>query len=51
MYIPIKKTESTIHFLGEIPNTFPFPLQRIQTDWGTEFFNYDFQYELYDHFI
>lgn len=48
---PNKKAESTIHFLGEILNTFPFPVQRIQTDWGTEFFNYDFQYELHDHFI
>ena len=47
---PDKKAESTIHFLGEL-NTFPFPVQRIQTDWGTEFFNYDFQYELHDHFI
>ncbi|WP_227461954.1 integrase core domain-containing protein [Culturomica massiliensis] len=42
---PNKKAESTIHFLGEILNTFPFPIQRIQTDWGTEFFNYDFQYD------
>ena len=45
---PNKKAENTIHFLGEILNTFPFPVQRIQTDWGTEFFNYDFQYELHD---
>ena len=44
---PNKKAENTIHFLGEILNTFPFPVQRIQTDWGTEFFNYDFQYEFY----
>lgn len=26
---PNKKAESTIHFLGEILNTFPFPVQRI----------------------
>ena len=32
---PNKKAESTIHFLGEILNTFPFPVQRIQTDWST----------------
>ncbi|MBA7547975.1 hypothetical protein ES705_40416 [subsurface metagenome] len=32
-------------------NTFSFPIQRIQTDWGTEFFNYNFQYELHEHFI
>lgn len=44
---PNKKAESTIHCLGEILNTFPFPIQRIQTDGGTEFFNYDFQYELH----
>jgi transposase InsO family protein len=48
---PNKKVENTIHFLGEILNTFEFPIQRIQTDWGTEFFNYDFQYELHEHFI
>jgi len=48
---PNKKAENTIHFLGEILDTFEFPIQRIQTDWGTEFFNYDFQYELHEHFI
>jgi len=48
---PNKKVENTIHFLGEIIDTFQFPIQRIQTDWGTEFFNYDFQYELHEHFI
>ncbi|WP_411897490.1 IS481 family transposase [Elizabethkingia occulta] len=46
-----KKAESTIHFLSEILNTFYFPIQHIQTDWGTEFFNYSFQYELHEHFI
>lgn len=29
---PNKKAESTIHFLGEILSTFPFPIQRIETD-------------------
>lgn len=48
---PNKKVQNTIHFLGEILDTFEFPIQRIQTDWGTEFFNYDFQYELHEHFI
>jgi transposase InsO family protein len=48
---PNKKAVSTILFLGEILDTFPFPIQHIQTDWGTEFFNYDFQYELHEHFI
>lgn len=46
-----KKVENTIHFLGEILDTFQFPIQRIQTDLGTEFFNYDFQYKLHEHFI
>ena len=31
--------------------TFPFPILRVQTDWGTEFFNYDFQQELHEHYI
>ncbi|MEJ5106595.1 hypothetical protein [Chryseobacterium sp. MYb328] len=44
-----KKAECTIHFLSEILDTFYFPIQ--QTDWGTEFFNYSFQYELHEHFI
>lgn len=43
---PNKKVESTIDFLGEVMRTFPFPILRVQTDWGTEFFNYDFQQEL-----
>jgi transposase InsO family protein len=30
---------------------FCFPIQRIQTDWGTEFFNDYFQEELMCHFI
>lgn len=46
-----KKCESSIHFLGELLDDFGFPIQRIQTDWGTEFFNYNFQYELHEHFI
>jgi len=46
-----KKTESTIHFLDEILDTFYFPIQYIQTNWGTEFFNYSFQYELHEPFI
>jgi len=48
---PNKKAESAIHFLGEVLNSFYFPVQRIQTDWGTEFFNYKFQEELHEHFI
>ncbi len=48
---PNKKAESTIHFLGEILDTLQFPIQHIQTDWGTEFFNDAFQEELHEHFI
>ncbi|MCF3111668.1 DDE-type integrase/transposase/recombinase [Niabella sp. CC-SYL272] len=48
---PNKKAESSIHFLGEILDTFYLPVQRIRTDWGTEFFNEGFQYELHEHFI
>jgi len=48
---PNKKAESTVDFLGHILDTFQFPVHRIQTDWGTEFFNDTFQEELMDHFI
>lgn len=48
---PGKQAENTIHSLREILNTFPFPIQRIQTDWGTEFFNYNFQHGFLDRFI
>lgn len=48
---PNKKASNTVHFLGELLDTFGFPVQRIQTDWGTEFFNEAFQYELHEHFI
>ncbi|MGX6959969.1 MAG: integrase core domain-containing protein [Rickettsia endosymbiont of Pentastiridius leporinus] len=43
--------ENAILFLYEILDNFPFPIQRIQSDWGTEFFNYVFQEELMQHFI
>jgi transposase InsO family protein len=48
---PNKKAVSTVNFLGHILDTFEFPVHRIQTDWGTEFFNDLFQAELMDHFI
>ena len=48
---PNKKSESAIDFLGHILDTFQFPVHRIQTDWGTEFFNAKFQEELMQHFI
>lgn len=48
---PNKKADSTVDFLGRVLDYFPFPIQRVQTDWGTEFFNYKFQEELHEHFI
>ncbi|TKK66177.1 IS481 family transposase [Ilyomonas limi] len=48
---PNKKAESTVDFLGYVLDVFQFPVQRVQTDWGTEFFNDLFQYELAEHFI
>jgi transposase InsO family protein len=46
-----KKAESAIRFLFEVLDSFPFPIQRIQTDWGPEFFNDQFLEELIIHFI
>lgn len=46
-----KTAANSIHFLFEVLDAFPFNIMRIQTDWGTEFFNDDFQYELHEHFI
>ena len=48
---PNKKAESTVDFLGYVLDVFQFPVQRVQTDWGTEFFNDLFQYELAEYFI
>lgn len=48
---PNKKAESTVDFLGYVLDIFQFPVHRIQTDWGTEFFNDLFQEELMVHFI
>jgi len=46
-----KKAASSVDFLGHVLDNMTFPIQRIQTDWGTEFFAENFQYELMDHFI
>lgn len=48
---PNKRADSTVDFLGHILNTFEFSIHRVQTDWGTEFFNDLFQEELMAHFI
>ena len=46
-----KTAINAVSFLHEVLSSFPFNIIRVQTDWGTEFFNDDFQYELIDHFI
>jgi len=48
---PRKTAKNTVNFLGEVLDDFGFPVQRVQTDWGTEFFNELFQQELHEHFI
>ena len=48
---PSKHGENTVKFLYEVLESFNFPIQRIQTDWGSEFFNDLFQEELMIHFI
>ncbi|QES88727.1 hypothetical protein [Rhizosphaericola mali] len=48
---PNKKAANNVPFLCELPDTFGFPIQLIQTDWSTEFFNAVFQYELHENFI
>lgn len=48
---PRKTAACSIEFLHEILDSLPFPIQRIQSDWGTEFFNYSFQEELPEHYI
>ena len=48
---PRKTAKNSVAFLFEVLDGFDFPIQRVQTDWGTEFFNHDFQYELHEHFI
>lgn len=46
-----KTAANAVLFFGEVLNTFPFPIQRIQTDWGTEFFNDALQEELMVHYV
>jgi transposase InsO family protein len=48
---PSKHAENTVKFLHAVIESFIFPVQRIQTDWGTEFYNDLFQEELITHFI
>lgn len=37
---PSKHAENTVKFLYEVIENLGFPIQRIQTDWGTEFYNH-----------
>lgn len=46
-----KHADNTVKFLYEAIESFGFPIQRIQTDWGIEFYNELFQEELMVHFI
>lgn len=48
---PNKSLNSSLAFLQEVIKAFPFPIQRVQTDWGTEYFNYEFQEVLAENFI
>jgi len=45
---PSKSAQSSVEFLNQIIKGFPFPVQRIQTDRGPEFFAYEFQDHLRD---
>lgn len=46
-----KTAKNSVLFLYEMIEGFGIPIQRIQTDWGSEFFNDRFQKELMEHFI
>ena len=46
-----KYAKNTVDFLCEVLENFDFPIQKIQTDWGTEFYNDLFQEELMVHYI
>lgn len=48
---PRKTAQYAIEFFLDLIESFPFTMQRIQTDWGTEFFNDAFQEELMEHFV
>lgn len=48
---PRKTAQYAIEFFLELIDSLPFTMQRIQTDWGTEFFNDAFQEELMEHFV
>ena len=48
---PRRNSQSSIDFLHRVIEEMPFPIQRIQTDRGTEFFAMDFQLKLMERCI
>jgi transposase InsO family protein len=48
---PQRSAANSLAFLDYVTEELPFPIQRIQTDRGTEFFAYDFQQRLMDYAI
>ena len=48
---PRKNSKATLRFLDKVLKEMPFPIQRIQTDRGREFFADEVQYYLMDHKI
>jgi putative transposase len=48
---PRRRAEYTIYFLERVIEEMPFPIQRIQTDRGSEFFAESVQRWMMDHCI
>lgn len=46
-----KSLNSSLSFLKQVVKAFPFPIQRVQTDWGTEFYSNPLQEALASHSI
>jgi len=47
-----RTTKNAVHFLNErLVKEFPFPIQRVQSDRGTEFVSFEFQDALRAHYI
>jgi transposase InsO family protein len=46
-----KRATNSLNFLEYVLEELPFPIQRIQTDQGMEFFAYEFQQRLIDYAI
>jgi transposase InsO family protein len=48
---PQKSAENSLDFIEYVIEEMPFPIQRVQTDRGMEFFAYEFQQRLMDYAI